>query len=114
LRETVWTVAYLKIDRSFIEGLGRNPEDEAIVSGTIGVAHALGLRVVAEGVGTADQLAKVLELGCDLAQGHLYAEAVPSGRPTSGASPNSRRSALRYSEDARPSGQRSLGITRSP
>ena len=71
-------VDFLKIDRSFIEGLGHNPEDEAIVSGTIGLAHALGLRVVAEGVGTGEQLARVREMGCDLAQGHFFAEAVPS------------------------------------
>ena len=71
-------VDYLKIDRSFIEGLGQNPEDEAIVSGTIGLGHALGLRVVAEGVGNAEQLARVREMGCDLAQGHFFAEAVPS------------------------------------
>jgi diguanylate cyclase (GGDEF)-like protein len=64
----------LKIDRSFIAGLGEDPGDEAIVSGTIGLAHALDLRVVAEGVETADQLAKLKELGCDLAQGYYLAE----------------------------------------
>ena len=52
-------VDLLKIDRSFVAELGEDPEDTAI----------LGLQVVAEGVKTADQLAKLEELGCDLAQG---------------------------------------------
>jgi EAL domain-containing protein (putative c-di-GMP-specific phosphodiesterase class I) len=59
----------LKIDRSFIAGLGKDPGDEAIVSGTIDLGHALNLKVVAEGVETAAQLARLRELGCDLAQG---------------------------------------------
>ena len=61
----------LKVDRSFIAGLGRDRGDTAIVSGTIDLAHALGLEVVAEGVETDDQLAKLRELGCDMAQGFL-------------------------------------------
>jgi diguanylate cyclase (GGDEF)-like protein len=68
----------LKIDRSFVEGLGKDPGDEAIVSGTIGLAHALGLKVVAEGVETAEQLAKLKELGCDLAQGYYLAKPLSS------------------------------------
>jgi EAL domain-containing protein (putative c-di-GMP-specific phosphodiesterase class I) len=68
----------LKIDQSFITGLGEDPGDEAIVSGTIGLAHALGLKVVAEGVETADQLAKLKELGCDLAQGYYFTKPLAS------------------------------------
>jgi EAL domain-containing protein (putative c-di-GMP-specific phosphodiesterase class I) len=72
-------VDFLKIDRSFITGLGEgDPGDEAIVSGTIGLAHALGLKVVAEGVETEEQLAKLKELGCDLAQGFHFAKPLPS------------------------------------
>ena len=63
----------LKIDRAFIGGLGTDPEDEALVSGMIGLAHALGLAVVAEGVETERQVASLKKLGCGLAQGyHFY------------------------------------------
>jgi EAL domain-containing protein (putative c-di-GMP-specific phosphodiesterase class I) len=68
----------LKIDRSFIAGLGEDPGDEAIVSGTISLAHALGLKVVAEGVETEGQLAKLKGLGCDLAQGYHFTKPLPS------------------------------------
>ena len=71
-------VDFLKIDRSFIIGLGeRDSGDEAIVSGTISLAHALGLKVVAEGVETEEQLAKLKEVGCDLGQGYHFAEPLP-------------------------------------
>ena len=61
----------LKIDRSFIAGLGQDRGDTAIVSGTIDLAHALGLEVVAEGVETEQQLGELERLGCDMAQGFL-------------------------------------------
>jgi EAL domain-containing protein (putative c-di-GMP-specific phosphodiesterase class I) len=70
-------VDFLKIDRSFIVGLGQDPGDKAIVFGTIGLAHALGLKVVAEGVETEEQLAKLKEVGCDLAQGYHFAKPLP-------------------------------------
>ena len=64
-------VDYLKIDRAFIIGLGEGDAgDEAIVSGTISLAHALGLQVVAEGVEAEGQLERLKDLGCGLAQGH--------------------------------------------
>ena len=54
----------LKIDRSFIDGLGRSREDTAIVTATLAFASALGLSVTAEGVETADQLDRLRALGC--------------------------------------------------
>jgi diguanylate cyclase (GGDEF)-like protein/PAS domain S-box-containing protein len=63
----------LKIDKSFVDGLGRDPEATAIVAAVMGMAHALDLRVVAEGVETADQVARLRTLGCDEAQGFFYA-----------------------------------------
>jgi len=68
----------LKIDRAFIVGLGEDQGDEAIVSGTVGLAHALGVIAVAEGVETADQATILKELGCDLAQGYYFDKPLPS------------------------------------
>lgn len=66
----------LKIDRSFISRLG-NPRTRAIVTAMIELAHALGLNAVAEGIETADQLAILNELGCDLGQGFYFAKPMP-------------------------------------
>jgi diguanylate cyclase (GGDEF)-like protein/PAS domain S-box-containing protein len=68
----------LKIDRSFVEGLGRSRADTAIVTATLAFASALGLSVTAEGVETADQLARLRTLGCGQAQGFLFARPVPA------------------------------------
>jgi diguanylate cyclase (GGDEF)-like protein/PAS domain S-box-containing protein len=62
----------LKIDRSFIQGLGDDDGDSAIVSSCIQLAHAVGIRAVAEGVETPDQQSTLLDLGCDMAQGFHY------------------------------------------
>jgi diguanylate cyclase (GGDEF)-like protein/excisionase family DNA binding protein len=61
----------LKIDRSFVQGLGPGRERTAIVAATLSFARALGLTVTAEGVETADQLRRLQELGCSQAQGYL-------------------------------------------
>jgi EAL domain-containing protein (putative c-di-GMP-specific phosphodiesterase class I) len=64
----------LKIDRMFVEGIGRSAADDAIVAATIDMAHALGMVVSAEGVETEEQRQRLAELGCDRAQGfHLGA-----------------------------------------
>ena len=67
----------VKIDRSFICDLATAPNSREIVAATIGMAHALNLRVVAEGVETDEQARMLRELGCDMAQGHLYSRPVP-------------------------------------
>jgi len=67
----------LKIDRSFVAGLTTEPEDHAIVAGTINLAHSLGLVALAEGVETAEQARELRRLGCDQAQGFLWSRAVP-------------------------------------
>jgi EAL domain-containing protein (putative c-di-GMP-specific phosphodiesterase class I) len=63
-------VSLLKIDRSFVERIGHDAEDEVLVSGIVYVASGLGLSVVAEGVETPQQLAWVKSLGCELGQGN--------------------------------------------
>jgi diguanylate cyclase (GGDEF)-like protein len=68
----------LKVDRSFVEGLGVSVESEEIVSAVIRLAHALGLAVVAEGVETAEQLAILQSFDCDLAQGYLFSRPLPA------------------------------------
>ena len=62
----------LKIDKSFVSGLGGvGGQDRAIIGASVAMAHSLGVEVVAEGVETEEQLRAVLELGCDRAQGFL-------------------------------------------
>jgi diguanylate cyclase (GGDEF)-like protein len=67
----------VKVDRSFIDGLGADPEDSAIVAAVVSLGHALGLTVIAEGVETERQLAELCTLGCDAAQGYLFARPGP-------------------------------------
>jgi diguanylate cyclase (GGDEF)-like protein/PAS domain S-box-containing protein len=68
----------LKIDRSFIDGLGRSREDTAIVTATLAFASALGLSVTAEGVETVDQFERLRALGCPQGQGFLFSRPVPA------------------------------------
>jgi EAL domain-containing protein (putative c-di-GMP-specific phosphodiesterase class I) len=72
----------IKIDRSFVAGLGTEPDSGAIVRSAVGLGHNLGLRVVAEGV--QDRLAEgvLVEAGCDAAQGFLYSRPVPEAEMT--------------------------------
>ena len=68
----------LKIDRSFIAGLGHDEDDAAIVAAVIEMARQLGLIVVAEGVERPEQLERLRELGCDRVQGRLIAGPMPA------------------------------------
>jgi EAL domain-containing protein (putative c-di-GMP-specific phosphodiesterase class I) len=73
-----FAVDSVKIDRAFVNGLAEDSGDLAIVTAVIGLAHALGLRVVAEGVETEAQLTELVALGCDEAQGYYFAPPQPA------------------------------------
>ena len=68
----------IKIDRSFVADIGAGQNHAAIVEAVISLGTKLGLAVVAEGVETAAQAARLRELGCDYGQGFLFSEAVPA------------------------------------
>ena len=68
----------VKVDSSFVHGLGVNDDDDAIVAALIGLAHSLGMQAVAEGVETQEQYTRLRELGCDLAQGFLLGSPAPA------------------------------------
>lgn len=67
----------LKIDKSFIDGVPKNITDVSIVSGIIGMAHELGLNIVAEGVETKAQYEFLKQKGCDKIQGYYFFKALP-------------------------------------
>ena len=68
---------HLKIDGSYVKGLGDDLEDTAIVRMVIELAHTLGMDVIAEGVESADQAELLAEMGCDMAQGFYFARPMP-------------------------------------
>jgi diguanylate cyclase (GGDEF)-like protein/PAS domain S-box-containing protein len=89
-------IDFLKVDRTFVDGLGKESEDSAIVSAVVGLARSLGLVAVAEGVETPQQAARLAEIGCRYAQGYHYCppvsseevtELLRSGRPLMAAAP---------------------------
>ncbi len=67
----------LKLDRSFVAGIGENAKDTAIVGTVVDLAHALEMKVIAEGVESAYQAEQLKEMGCDLAQGYHFAKPLP-------------------------------------
>ena len=67
----------IKIDRSFVAGVCDHPEDRAVIAAMVGMAGALDLEVVGEGVETEEQLVALRTLGCDKAQGYLIARPLP-------------------------------------
>jgi len=71
-------VDFVKIDKSFVWGLGVDPKATVIVEAIISLAHSLGLEVVGEGVENTEHLMHLRRMGCDLAQGKYLSEPVPS------------------------------------
>ncbi|WP_036665478.1 putative bifunctional diguanylate cyclase/phosphodiesterase [Paludibacterium yongneupense] len=69
-----FAIEAVKIDRSFVSELGRDPDALAIASGVIAMAHHLGIKAVAEGVETEEQCRLLQQARCDFAQGYLFAE----------------------------------------
>ncbi|MFZ1994096.1 MAG: EAL domain-containing protein [Solirubrobacteraceae bacterium] len=68
----------LKVDRSFVDGLGTEARDTAVTEAIVAMSRALSLRVVGEGAETAQQVAELARLGCDLVQGFHFSRPVPA------------------------------------
>ena len=68
----------IKLDQSFVRGLGHDEDDLAICTAVIAMGKALGLKVIAEGVESHKQLALLRKLGCDVGQGYLFARPLPA------------------------------------
>jgi two-component system CheB/CheR fusion protein len=71
-------VDFLKLDRSFVAGLGGRSEDRGIAQAVVDLAYTLDLKVIAEGVETEKQLAHLRGMGCELAQGYYFWKPLPS------------------------------------
>ena len=71
-------VATLKIDRAFINDLENSAEDRNLVTSVIAMAHGFGCQVVAEGIETAEQAARLAKMGCEAAQGFYFARPLPA------------------------------------
>ena len=74
----MFPIDHLKLDRSFVEEIGQGEGSTVICDATIGLAHNLGLKLVAEGVETEAQFDYLRQRGCDLVQGYLFSRPVPA------------------------------------
>ena len=98
----------LKIDGSFVAGLGKDQDDLEVVRAVLGLGEGLGLTTIAEGVETAEQSRILVELGCRYAQGYLYGRPVPAEElpfvppGPGGLGPSCRRSARSATAKHRP------------
>ncbi len=72
-------VEAIKIDRSFVAGLGLDTDDTTIVEAVVNLGHSFGLEVIAEGLETPLQLARLRDIGCDRGQGYLFGRPRPAG-----------------------------------
>jgi EAL domain-containing protein (putative c-di-GMP-specific phosphodiesterase class I) len=73
-------IEVIKLERSFVAGIGADPTDTAIVKSSIDLAHSLGIRALAEGVERPEQLEVLAEMGCDLGQGYLWSAPLAASR----------------------------------
>jgi diguanylate cyclase (GGDEF)-like protein/PAS domain S-box-containing protein len=71
-------VDMIKVDRSFVQGVDEEAKDAAITANLVTLAHALGVLAIAEGIESDSQLTSLRGLGCDLAQGYLFARPMPA------------------------------------
>jgi EAL domain-containing protein (putative c-di-GMP-specific phosphodiesterase class I) len=87
-------VEALKIDRAFVDGVATNSGSRAIVEAVVGLARALGLATVAEGIETGEQLRRVRATGCGMGQGYLFGRPQPAelfgDRPVQAVRPRKR------------------------
>lgn len=74
----LFPISHLKLDRSFVQEIGNGTDGSVICDATIGLAHSLGLQVVAEGVETETQLDYLQKLRCDMVQGYLFSRPLPA------------------------------------
>ena len=70
-------VDVIKVDRTFVQGVGTDAKDTAITANVVSLAHALGLIAIAEGIESDEQLSSMRKLGCDQAQGYVFARPAP-------------------------------------
>ncbi|MGI9289322.1 MAG: putative bifunctional diguanylate cyclase/phosphodiesterase [Pseudomonadales bacterium] len=94
----------IKIDRSFIRDIVDDSKDRELINAAISMAHALKLKVVAEGVETEEQLAYLKELSCDYVQGYLFGKPIPG---------EGMRAVLASSSTNHPFGQRQLEASKT-
>lgn len=73
-------ISVLKIDQNFVKGIPHNQNDNAITTAVIALGHSLGLKVVAEGVETAEQLQFLVALGCNVVQGYFFSRPLSEGK----------------------------------
>ena len=72
-------IDFLKIDRSFVQNIKNNKDDLALCEAIIIMAHRLGIKVVAEGIETEEQLRLIIGIGCDYGQGFYFCKPLPAG-----------------------------------
>jgi EAL domain-containing protein (putative c-di-GMP-specific phosphodiesterase class I) len=89
---------HIKIDRLFIRNFLEDPDNSGLVAGFIDLGHAVGLRVIAEGVETAGQLQRLKEMGCEFVQGHYIAKPLTPSEASELITVNS----FPLTEDSRP------------